>query len=376
MQNIKNKVKNTNLVGVIYRYIIMIFLNILKLFVQVNEHQILFMSYSGRQFSDSPREAYLSFLDDERFKDYTLIWALNEPEKIPELDNKHKIKANSLVYFIKLIESKYWISNASIDRLVPIKHPKNIYIQFWHGIPMKHLGPKYEKNLSNLVSNWYRNVEFDYLFSYGPYDKKIMADIFPKSKKILEVGQLRKRSVDRREKQTSVQQARKKLGIKNDKPILLYVPTFREYHPTMSTGFSEDFLRELSKDYHIIYRGHYFSIGGMVNGIQVENEISLYLLFIAADVLVTDYSSVMFDFAVMNKPIYLYQPDLKEYTYRRGLYLGGKQLKLPIAYSEQMLRSNMREDYNIKRVNAMNRKFNPHNKDEAWESLANIILEN
>ena len=372
-QQIKNKIKNSNSFGRLYLAMAIPFVRTLQLFIRPKENQILFISYSGRQFSDTPREAYLSILEDEKFEDYKLVWAFNRPQDFKKIPRKQKVSSNSPFFFIHLLRSKYWIANTSIDRLVPFNHPRNIYIQFWHGIPMKTLGSD-EKGLSPLVANWYENVSFDYLFTYGKYDRQIMESVFPNTKKFLQVGQLRKRKL-KRQTERNVIKAKKKLKIPLDdpKPLLLYMPTFRGYESATATSFSDHFLASLSKKYTILYRGHYFSRNKHLLNVYDVTKSSLSNLYDMADLMVTDYSSSLFDFAATRKPIYLFQPDLAEYQDRRGLYLSAKQLKLPVAYSEFMLRSMLKRDYDMKVIDRLEKRFDSSDADLPLKWLKAII---
>lgn len=370
-QKLKNWIKQSDALGKIYLFVLLGIIKILQIFIRPNKKRILFMSYSGRQFSDSPKEAFLALKKDPNFADYELIWAFNHPEKFAQIDDEHKISSNSPLFFIELLRSKYWIANSSIERLVPFKHPRNIYVQFWHGIPMKTLG-KDEKNLPALVRYWYNHAQFDYLFTYSQYDAQKLRNIFPQTKHILEVGQLRKNIVQRRAKK-----GREKLlaefGVQGDKPILLYVPTFRSYQPTVATNFSVGFMEQLAKKYTVLYRGHYFDSDRYQGDLELVNRKSLYKLFALADVLVTDYSSAIFDFAPLNKPIYLFQPDIAEYQLKRGLYLTGEDTGLPVAYSEQELWQLLDEPYEKERVIELTNKYNPGSSDKALGTLKAII---
>lgn len=78
----KNRIKNSTHLGEWYHFVAVLYVKILQLLFPVNQKQILFVSYSGRQYSDSPKELYLQLSQDPRFTDYKLIWALNEPDKV------------------------------------------------------------------------------------------------------------------------------------------------------------------------------------------------------------------------------------------------------------------------------------------------------
>lgn len=370
-QRAKSWIKNAKFVGRVYFVVVFAVIKILQLFVKPQEDRILFMSYSGRQYSDTPKEAYLALKDDPEFANFEFFWAFNEPDKFPQVDTAHKVNSNSPLFFLELLKSRYWIANSSIERLVPFKHPRNIYIQFWHGIPMKTLG-RDEKGLAPLVRYWYKHAQFDYLFTYGQYDAEKFKRIFPQTKHILNVGQLRKRIVIRRAKKGR-EKLLKEFGVTGDKPVLLYVPTFRSYQPTVATNFSIGFLEKLAENYTVLYRGHYFDTDNQPKNLELVNRKSLYKLFAIADMLVTDYSSVIFDYAALEKPIYLFQPDIDEYKLKRGLYLAGEDTNLPVAHSEQELWELLAQPYNQANVEQLLQQYNAHQPDEALITLKDII---
>lgn len=339
MQQLKNKIKNSTLLGRMYGVLQLSFIKFLQLFVRVDDKQIMFMAYSGRQFSDSPREAFELLQADPAYADFKFVWAFNDPKAVDHSGITKKVSANSVTYFYHLLRSKYWVSNASIERLTPFKHPKNVYIQFWHGIPMKHLGVD-EKSISPLVKRWYQNADFDYLFTYGQYDTERFKRIFPAAQRYNEVGQLRKHALEKLRLTFDRKQSLEQLHLNPNKPTLLYAPTFREYTSDNQNlaYLGRGALSELAVTYNVIYRGHYFmEHGDKIPGVVVANDMDLNALFLMSDVLVTDYSSLLFDYAAELKPIYLYEADLAEYQEKRGLYISGEELSLPVAHSEAEL---------------------------------------
>ncbi|AOT57115.1 CDP-glycerol glycerophosphotransferase family protein [Weissella soli] len=369
----KNRIKNSTHLGEWYHFVAVLYVKILQLLFPVNQKQILFVSYSGRQYSDSPKELYLQLSQDPRFTDYKLIWALNEPDKVPSIPAENKISANKISYFYHLVRSKYWVANSSIDRLLAFKHPNNIYIQFWHGIPLKKLGP-HEKGLSRLVKSWYKNVEFDYFFTHNTYDEGIFKTVFPKTKQFVQTGSLRFDVIERRKH--NLDKYRETLQLDPHKPTILYVPTFREYTPAMATGFSEAYFKHLTNHYNVLYRGHYFKLGQNYKNVTTVNKESLYKLFWIADILVTDYSSAIFEFLPFNKPIYFFEPDITEYQQRRGLYLSPEALGFPVAHSEFEFDELLENKPNLKRViKATRDEYLPVElRDKTREFIINKIL--
>ncbi len=374
-QKIKNRIKNSSFFGMSYLTGTLILVKFLQLFIKPNEKQILFISYSGRQYSDTPKEAYNMLRTDPDFADYELVWALNKPKLYKQPELGRKISSNSPTFFYHLLKSKYWIANSSIDRLIPFEHKEHIYIQFWHGVPLKALGHS-EVGLSKLVQYWYDHVQFDFMFTYSDYDLAKFREVFPRTKQFVTQGQLRKNIVKRYEQNIAPARIKYQLGIKSDKPVLLYLPTFRGYDAKEQTNLTQATLAKLSENYTVIYRGHYFTDGMKQGQIITAENYSLYKLFMIADTLITDFSSVFFDFSVYGKKIYLFQPDVTEYCARRGIYLDAKKdLNLPVAYSEVELMQLLQEDdYDYHLLQELTKKYNPHDGDEAAAALKNILM--
>ena len=365
MQKIKNVIKDSTVFGFIYLGMMRVFLAGLQLFVRVNPQQIMFASYSGRQISDTPLAAFEILRDDPEFADYDFIWAVNEPNDFADVPGAKKIKMDSMRYFWYLLQSKYWVSNASIERLIPFHHPKNVYIQFWHGIPLKTLGHA-EPDLPKLVQKWYDEVEIDYLFANGPYDAEKLHELFPKAKKVMEHGQLRKWLSDKAAEQLTKFASKQ---FDTGKPVLLYVPTYRN-EAAPNAFLNPEQLTELMETYQVIYRGHYFSehltLPELING----NEFDLYDLFAKADVLITDYSSVFFDFAYWQKPIYLYESDLNDYQAKRGFYFDPHTLGLPIARDFNELKEALANQTCSKdSLNQLEQRFDPRPTSETVQIL-------
>lgn len=363
MQKLKNVIKNSPFLGALYSGMLGICIFCLRHMIRVNDKQIMFASYSGRQISDTPLAAYQILKADPEFKDYHFIWAVNQPGDFPGFEDVEQVKMDSMGYFIQLLKSKYWISNASIERLIPFKHPNNIYIQFWHGVPLKTLGHS-EPDLPNLVQRWYDHVELDYLFVYSSYDAEKLHELFPQTKVVVERGQLRKWLSDQVQPDLAL-----KAELGSDKPFLLYVPTYRNNQQTEAFLNSGE-LTDLMRDYQVIYRGHYFSEPTDLTGLIDGNQFDLYQLFAVADLLITDYSSVMFDFAYWQKPIYLYAPDLEDYQATRGFFLNPKALGLPVVESFNDLKKILTASEPMDDVlQALETTYDPHDVNQTIEAF-------
>lgn len=334
----KKKLKQNVLFGCIYLKITDFLFKIIQVITRVKKNQILFVSFSGKKYSDSPKEIFEELKKDPDFSNYEFKWAFVDPSNFTEIDENDKININSMQYLFWLAKSKYWISNASIERLVPFNANEHIYINTWHGIPMKTLGIADAKS-DYLVKHWYEKANIDFLTVSGTYDESIMKSVFPNAKNFLEAGLPRNKKLylaqsnskfasDTREKTSRI------LGIDENKKNILYAPTFRNSESEMQEVI-EEFKKieqtDLFENYNILFRGHYFS-RSKINApfIDVSDYGDINDLFILSDILITDYSSVIFDYSILRRLAILFIPDLENYTYERGFYVYPQDLGLPI----------------------------------------------
>lgn len=109
-------------------------MNTLKLFVKTDDKLILFNSFAGRKYDDSPKAIYEEMKKDPRFKDYRLVWAFHQPEKY---DAPQKIKTDSLTYFKTALAARVWVTNSSVERGLNFTGKRTLYFNTWHGTPMK-----------------------------------------------------------------------------------------------------------------------------------------------------------------------------------------------------------------------------------------------
>ena len=111
-------------------------LRIMGFFIPVNKKSIIFSSFGGRRFDDSPRALYDKICSMEEFRDWKLIWAFIEPEKI-EIPRGEKVKIDTWPFFKALLSTYVWIGNSEIDRGIRLFSSKHIRIETWHGTPLK-----------------------------------------------------------------------------------------------------------------------------------------------------------------------------------------------------------------------------------------------
>jgi CDP-glycerol glycerophosphotransferase len=203
-----------------------------------------------------------------------------------------------------------------------------------HGTPVKQMGldlldtpgAGYRTGLAGLLR---RSARWDYSVTQNAFTSVAWDRAFPTRHETLEVGYPRN-DVLANATEEAVQRIREDLGIPPGRRAVLYAPTHREYLPEYVSMLDLGAVADgLGPEYVLMARLHYLydtdphlrelHESGRVR--DVAGHPSVEELCLAADVLVTDYSSVMFDFAVLDRPIVVHAPDWDEYRSRRGVYL-------------------------------------------------------
>lgn len=327
---LKTFVKRFSILYKIYYKFGSLSINTLKFFIKPS-NTILFVSYGGKKYDDSPKVIYEKILDDERFKDFELVWAFDNPNKF-YLPTK-QIKIDTLNYYITALKSKVWITNSGIERGLDFKGKNTIYINTWHGTPLKKMGSDISSD--NMSFRTYAKSKVDIMLSQGNYESEIFSRSFD-----IDISKFRDIGLPRNDELANIitndkkQSILKNLGIIENKKIILYAPTFREYErDSMSNCVYNSPLdfnimkKYFGEDSVLLLRMHY-EISDSITitkdlekfVIDVSKYDNLNELLLISDILITDYSSIMFDYSITGKPILTYTYDFDKYTSRRGLY--------------------------------------------------------
>ena len=381
----------------VMRYILALFLRTLALFVRADPKVVLFASFGGKSYSDNPRYLFEYMCDDKRFADYHFVWAFKTPFN---MDGAETVKFNSIKYFYWLCKAKYWIFNS---KMAPYYYKKSsqVYLQTWHGTPLKRLGHDIEDNGSTyyrshqsyaqMVKGYDSDREhWDYLVSPNAFSTQAFSSAFSMPQEnILELGYPR---VDPlvNGNQAVVAELKKQLGIPAEKKVILYAPTWRDNSFEMS-GYTfklqVDFYKwqsYLGDDYVVLFKPHYL----ISNNYQVPADLNDFVFlmnanadinaaYLVSDILVTDYSSVFFDYAVLERPIYFYMYDFDEYEHElRGFYLNVPQdLPNDIDRTEQGLLEKIKNsDFDYDRLAAFNKEFNICNDGKVSQKIIRRVF--
>lgn len=299
------------------------------------EDTILLEAWKGRQFSDNPK-AILEELQGSGDPRKVVIAVKHHSVEVPS--GVDRVIVGSPDYYRALARSRWIISNDSMPRHF-VKRDGMRYAQTWHGTPLKRLGfdmPALQMGNKDYLKHFAEDVKkWDVLVSPNPYSTEIFRRAFRFDGEIAEIGYPRNDAHYRpQERAQRIAAARKKLQLPEGKRVVLYAPTWRDNHYDSTGRYLFDMKldlellhKEIGQDSVLLLRGHQLvaeSVGlnlfqGFVRNVSFYPDITdLYLL---SDVLITDYSSVMFDFVNTGRPVLLHAWDLAEYRDNlRGFY--------------------------------------------------------
>ena len=306
-------------------------LDIIGSFIPVEQKSMIFVSFSGRRFDDSPKAIYEEVCRRDYFKDWDLIWAFKNPESY-HISRGTTIHFGSKEYWLTLLKSRVWIDNGGIDLGLDLNRKRNLAVHTWHGTVLK-WGYGHEKK--NPVLAFYRKlipkdsrsircIQTENEIDVCVETFKAAPDTFlrcglPRNDCLLNYTEEHKREIKR------------SLGIPENKKVILYMPTFRAYVQDENHEYCikppinvEKWKTMLGDQYVLLIRTHYM-ISNALNLVEDSfiHDVSKYEplsdLYVLADILISDYSSCMFDFSILEKPIRCFGYDYDEYIETSGL---------------------------------------------------------
>ncbi len=384
-----NRVKYNKQFYSIYYYIGSLLVYLLRLFVCPSNNLIVFSSFGGRKFDDSPKAIYDELVRDSRYDEFDLVWAFVEPEKYV-LPRGRKIRIDTFTYYKSLLKARVWITNSSMTRGLNFIGKNTFQLNTWHGSAIKRMGI----DISDGSRSFRLKGRKDYtsiMLAQGQYDVDIFSRVFGISKdkfRIIGLPRNDELATASDEQKSCIKEA---LGLPYDKKVILYAPTYREYEKDSSNNCvltpPVDFgkwKRHLGNSYVVLFRAHY-EVVKVMNIIEDDfiKDVSSYPrlndLMIASDILVSDYSSIFFDYSIMGKPMLCFAYDFERYKEERGLYFDiRKELKTESIQSENQLISTIRNIDFGKRSDIARQfcaKYVEHYGNASKSSLE-IILEN
>ena len=335
------------------------------------ENAVLFESHRGSMVGCNPLDIFNEL--KKAHPELTFYWAVGKSVQAPE--GSIAVRFGSGAYLRALATSKYLVNNTNFPWFFR-KVPGQVYLQTWHGTPLKRLARDISTNYltKSYLDTMDREASYwDYLITPNAFCTEILPRAFGFKGAALETGYPRN---DRLSTATASerQRIRESLGVQDPSiRLVMYAPTWRDFKRTATGKWDTvNFMSPnivLPEGYRMMFRGHSNTIDAHSekvagNAIDVTTYPDVTDLYIAADVLVTDYSSVMFDYTVTGKPILFLAPDLERYRAERGFYFDFEaEAPGPIVSSDREVLASLLKIDSIassyqKKYRAWQKKFN------------------
>ncbi len=314
----------------------------------INPRKVIFVSYFGKYYNDNPKAVSEKLA---QVPGVEIVWVLNEPLNIP---NAKCVKPDSLRYFYEMATAKVWVDNGRKPSYTR-KRKGQYYLQLWHGnLGLKRIEAAAQEDLSPLyirkaqrdsrytdlitsASTWFSNtIRNDYW-----YDGEILECGSPRLDRFLTITE------------AEIQDIKANLAQPEER-IFLYAPTFRNSGDLSVYEF--DYAKVLAAltqrfggKWRILLRLHpnMSSAGLAIDPTLPVSDATkypdLYEIICAADFIVSDYSSLLFDAAILNKQVLTFAKDVHQYQETRPLNWRLQDLPFPFADSSAQLVANILE---------------------------------
>lgn len=352
-------------------------------------NKIVIVNYYGKGYGDNGKAIVQKLLMQDIPLD--IVWAvksLTEIENFPP--GVRFVKFRSLTFYKEMATARIWIDNSRQGAAI-IKRSGQFYIQTWHGgLPLKQIEKDAYEHLARgyLDDAIYDSKKIDLMISGNAFFSKLCKTSFWYDGAILECGTPRLDSLinyDQSERNIICE----KLGLPKDKKFVLYAPTFRvnkdmECYNLYYNKILNTLEKKTGDEWCFIVRLHpnisveqdtlrYSS--SVLNGTQFPD---LYELLKITDLLISDYSSVIFEGALLEKPVALFTTDLDAYIKDRNFYFNLNELPFPICENNEMLMRTIEcfdtAAYKVE-VEKFNDSINYFETGEAASRIVHIILE-
>jgi CDP-glycerol glycerophosphotransferase len=294
----------------------------------VIDNLVLFDSHMGKQFSDNPRAVYEELR--RRGSDLEPVWDFIDPDAHPQVPGR-VIRRHTFAYSEVVARARFIVDNQGLPAWIR-KRPDQYHLQTWHGTPLKRMALhklEHEYPLAETVARITGEAAWDALVSPSDYFERTFVDSYRYTGTLLRGGTPRNDVLVTHPQPDAA--LLRRLDLPPDRKVVLYAPTFREDVKNARRAAPvlldvERWIEELGDTHYLLLRPHY------LNRFEILPQHAPYLmdvshvdevsdLYRVADLLVTDYSSVMFDYAWLDRPIVIYAPDYESYTQdTRGTY--------------------------------------------------------
>ena len=348
----------------------------------------LFETFHGRAAGDNPGPLCAELA--RRDSGLDLVFSVvDRSVSVPE--GARSVVRWSTEWFELLGRARYFVSNAPLPPFFR-KREGQVFLHTWHGSPLKRIA---HDRVSQDFANWHHRRQllvardgWDYLISQSPFCTEALRSAFLYDDEMLELGYPRNDLLSSPEAEEVRRRTREHLGIAPEARVILYAPTWRDNYRSGRVFDKIVFLETAEvvrqvPDSVVLVRGHYNSMEDAdVQGtdrrvLDVTRYPDISDLYLAADALVTDYSSVFFDFVLTDKPMYFLAPDLAEYRdQNRGFYLDYHDtVPGPVAVTtQQVVDALLGPDEYVEVRKRFRAEYAPWDDGHASERIVDVLL--
>ena len=377
----------------------------------IRSSMVLYESFAGNGALCHPEAIFRELLASPDMSHLHHVWVLDQPSRHPEtvaeltsIPNVSVVERNSFAYFRHLATARYLVNNATFPVTFD-KRPGQVYLNTWHGTPLKRMGfdePAGPAAARNVVRNF---LQADYVVSGSRYMTETMyegayrLDNIAPHLRIIEEGNPRtdRQSLNAPEQDEVRARLRNHgLNIPSGSKLVLYAPTWQG----SSFHTPEDDVRSLGRDVaqlqsllprdHVVLLKVHQQVHDIalahpeLRQILVPNYLPSNLVLGVSDALITDFSSIFFDFIVTGRPVFFYTPNLRGYVETRGVYFGDDELPGPRCETVEDLATRIAKIGTGEALDPLSshseayaaavRRFAPHDDGHATSRIVDIVF--
>lgn len=309
----------------------------------INRKKVVICSYFGKGYGDNGKAIAEALLKLDPTLD--IVWGVKSQFKDSVPENIRTVEYNSVKYLWELATAAAWVDNSRKNAGIT-KRKNQFYVQTWHGtVALKRIEQDVQENLDEFYVAGAKNDSkmANVILSGCSFFTKLCKKVFWFDGEILECGSPRSDALFNTDFEKQ-QEVKASLGIPADKKVVLYAPTFRAdgnldcYNMDFEAVL--DALEKKTGDSWVFCMRLHPNVSDKADFIKYSDRIvngtnypDLYELIPACDLVISDYSSVMFDAGLINKSVMLFANDISDYASDRNFYFDIKNLPFPLAES-------------------------------------------
>ena len=371
----------------------------------VMDNLILMEAMGGKVYGCNIKPLYEELIHNPAYSGYRIVWAFQRAADFEYLKAENPglmlVDFDSPEHKIALARAKYIFTSTGLPEFYS-RRKEQIYFQTWHGTPLKKLGCDIENDGGGVFTaqEFHKRYQHDvrrmsYLLAPSEYTAEKLSSAFGLTEE--QKGILYKEGYPRNDflyshTDADILRIKNSLGIPPDKKVILYAPTFRDSDFKRGSGYFfepplsfKNLQKRYGNDCVLLFRPHVnvssqfdlSAYSGFVYNVAKYPDISE--LYVISDLLITDYSSVSFDYANLRRPMIFYLYDLDEYQGNiRGLYFPVDDLPGEIVSKEPALMDAIEKQlYHFvydEKYQAFNKKFNPWDGPDCSKRIIERII--